>query len=86
MCQFAGKRNRMRGEAREEREREDTYLLRRGLTAPGARLEVPMAKLLFLVGVLRQAFLERELNQEEDLVNRLAMCGEFSLNSIESSF
>ena len=44
--------------------------------APGARfskLEVPRAKLLFFVGVLRVALLEREFNQEEDLGNRFAM-------------
>ena len=62
-----------RGERREEGGL--TYLLSRGLTAPGARfsrLEVPRAKLLFFVGVLRVALLEREFNQEEDLGNRFA--------------
>ena len=62
-----------RGGRREERGL--TYLLSRGLTAPGARfsrLEVPRAKLLFFVGVLRVALLEREFNQEEDLGNRFA--------------
>ena len=61
---------------RVEAEGEKTYLFSRGLMAPGARFsrfEVPRAKLLFFVGVLRAALLEREFNQEEDLGNRFAI-------------
>ena len=48
-----------------------SYLLSRGLVAPGARFskfEDPRACVLFFVGVFLVALLDKELNQEADLV------------------
>jgi len=65
------------------------YLLSLGLATPVplkfSKFD-PNAKLRFLMGVLRLARRDKELNQDADLVNRFPLCGEFSLNWVVSSF